>query len=67
MPLATRQPKRPESWKVQENPMEPRGLQKEMGPKAQVEIETTNDGVSCMTAELIRPLQKFNIQAGTPS
>ena len=47
--------------------MEPRGLQKEMGPKAQVEIETTNDGVSCMTAELIRPLQKFNIQAGTPS
>ena len=50
--------------------MDPRGLQKEMGPKAQVEVETTNDGVrdrSCMTAELIRPLQKLKIQAGTPS
>ena len=47
--------------------MEPRGLQKEMGPKAQGEVEPTHDGISCMTAEPSRPSQNLKIQAGTQS
>ena len=39
------------------------GLQKEKEPKAQVEIEPTDDGVACMSAECVSPLKKMIVTA----
>ena len=38
---ATRRPKKPKSWKVQESPTEPGGLQKKVRPKTQGEVDPT--------------------------
>ena len=43
--------------------MEPRGLQTETGPKAQVENEPTDDGVSRMSAEGVSPLQEKEVNS----
>ena len=47
------------------NPMEPGGLQEEVGPNSQAKSKRQGDGGTCKSAECQMQLSKIKIQAGT--